>query len=189
MKASTKRILTIAFSGVFLIATLVVYGNFIRPTIDTVALKRDETASKEAVFTSQTNAVLEVQNIISQVQGAEDFNNRVALAIPRGTNVTEILYQIHSINQITQTELLDFSVESAPYVSAGRDQTIVKRLGTLNLTMSVRGEYESLKTFLESLETNIRIMNVTDAAIFPTDQSAQSGLYMLNLKVETYFQE
>ncbi len=189
MKASTKRILSIAFSGVFLVATLVVYGNFIRPALDMIVLKRGETASKEAVFANQTNAVLEVQNIIAQIQSAEDFSQKVAFAVPRGTNVTEALYQIHSINQITQTDLLKFSVESDPYISAGGDQTIVKRLGTLKITMSVRGEYESLKTFLESLETNIRVMNVTDAAIYTADQPVQSGIYTLDLKVETYFQE
>lgn len=189
MKASTKRILSIAFSGVFFIATLVVYGNFIRPTIKDISIKRGEVASNENLFTNQKNAVLEVQDIISQIQSAEDFSQKVGYAIPRGTAVTEALYQVHAISQTTQTDILKFSATTEPFTSVNNEQIVVKRLGTLKVDISARGEYKNLKAFLESLETNIRVMNVKEAMISPLQQQTSSGLYTLDLKVEMYFQE
>jgi Tfp pilus assembly protein PilO len=195
MKASTKRILSIAFSGLFLVGALVVYGNFIKPTMETIGIRRGEIVSKEVLFSSKTQAVTEVKSIIDQLQNSGSFSDKVSLAIPRGASVTDALHQVYAIAKSNQVDLTDFSTEMQPFVSASSDQLIVKRLGSLAVTIGVRGEYQNLKAFLEGLETNIRVANVGDATIAPLQSPALQGgapisnIYTLVVNVEMYFQE
>ncbi len=195
MKASTKRILSIAFSGLFLVGALVVYGNFIKPTMETIGTQRGEIISKENLFTNKTQAVTEVKNIISQLENSGNFSDKVSLAIPRGASVTDALHQIYAIAKTNQVDLTQFSAEMQPFVSAPENEGIVKRLGSLAVVIGARGEYRNLKTFLEGLETNIRVANVNEATFEPLQSSALQGtvsagnVYTLTVGVEMYFQE
>jgi len=189
MKSSTKRILSIAFAFIFFLGTIVIYGNFIRAELDTVEEKRSLLVSKESLFETQKTAVGQVQNVISQFQNVGQLRETVSFAIPEDPSVTDALNQFYAIASENRVDFESFSVTQIP--PEPTKQLLVSRLGVLKIETSVYGDYEGIKGFLESLETNVRVANVKTANIsaFEEGGGLASGLFTLGLSVEMYYQE
>ena len=187
MKTSTKRILSIILAALLFLGILIIYASFIRPELAKISEKRALVVSKENLFNNESGAVSEVQNLISQFQSVASLQETVSLALPREENVTDILNHVQSIANISNIKLVSFSVK--PLAFEATKQALVKRLGSLEVAVSAEGSYESLKQFLKSLETNVRISNVVGFRFFSTGGQASTSDYKLSLTVETFYQE
>jgi Tfp pilus assembly protein PilO len=188
MKNSTKRVLSIGFAAIFFIATLAVYGNFIRPEMDTIQEKRSKVNAKENMFESKQLAVSQVEQIISTFQNANKFKETVSLAIPENPNVTNALGQLQAIARSNSVDFLKFSVKQNPPIAS--KGLLIQSLNALTLDLGVRGTYEGVKGFLRSIETNVRIANTKSVNLMPTKDTKQGseGLYDLNMSVDIFYQ-
>jgi Tfp pilus assembly protein PilO len=186
MKTSTKRILSIGLAALFFLGILVVYASFIKPELAKIEEKRAVVLSKENLFESESNAVGQVQDLIGRFQSIASLQETVSLALPTEENVTGILNQVQSIANLSDVALTSFSVRPLAYEAT--KQSLVKRLGSLEVVISVTGTYAELKQFLKSLETNVRVSNVVSFRFFPAGNPINDS-YNLNLTVETFYQE
>ena len=189
MKTSTKRILSIGLAGLLFIGILVVYGNFIRPEMKKIGEKRALLISKETLFNNEQNAVSQVQDLIGQFQSIAKLQETVSLALPLEENVTQVLNQLQSIANLSNVEMKSFSIR--PLAFEASRQPLVKRLGALELNISISGPYVNVKNFLRSLETNVRIVNVKDFHLTPISGEGSlpgEGFNMI-LTVEVFYQE
>ena len=66
--------------------------------------------------------------------------------------------------------------------------SLTRPLGKLGLQVSFGGSYDNLKSFLEKLESNVRIFDITSVSIAPSGKLNQD-LYKVDLKVVTYYQK
>ena len=190
MKSSTKRILSIGISGVLFILTLVVYANLIRPAAKEVGLKRAVLYSKATALENQRAAVGKVQELISRMKGVSQLQRTVSLIVPQSPGVTEALGQLRAITESSQVELSSFSISALPFQS--NDAPLVRRLGTLELGLSVQGSYENVKSFLQALETNVRVFNVQSVRIAPARADSSNALgsrFAAQVTVLVYYQE
>lgn len=190
MRASTKRILSIALSGIFFIGTLVIYTNFIKPEMKNIDERRSIVVSKENLFSNQFAAVQQVQKLIGEFQDIAGLQDSVSLAIPFRENTTQILNQVRVIAANNQTAIDSFSIK--PLAFSPSRQPLAKRLGTLDVNLSLKGTYESLKGFLKFLETNARIANIAKVHLAPFGSSISGtvqDIYSMSLGVEMYYQE
>ncbi len=192
MKASSKRILSILFSAVFLLGTLVVYGNLIQPEIGAASELQSIVASKTNLLNNQKAAVGQVSQLISQFQNAAALQKSVSLAIPIGPNTTQILNQWQAIAQSSGVILQSLNVQPVAPTGPAAQNTLVKKMGTVAISVSAVGPYSSLKDFLQSLETNVRVTNVTSFELNSLQgggQAAQgSGAYALQANVVAFYQ-
>ncbi len=186
MKTSTKRILSIALAGLFFVGILVVYTSLIRPELTKIGGKRALLVSKETLFSNEQNAVTQVETLLGQFQNLAELQDTVSLALPLSANVTGALNQIQSIAKLSGVSVASFSVK--PLAFAASKEPLVKRMGSFELNLSVAGSYDNLKTFVKSLETNVRIMNVTNMRLAPLSTGAGDNLN-LTLTVDVYYQE
>lgn len=191
MRASTKRILSIAISAILFIATLVVYSNLIRPEMSRVADKRDAVFSRAQVLESQTLAVSKVQGLASELQRTEELQNTVSLILPMDPEVTNVLNQLRAISISSRAQITSFSATHSPFQESGR--SLVRRLGVLGVDVVVEGSYESVKGFLKALETNARVFNIESYSIGPmllgSGSDAIDDFYSMSVTVEVYYQE
>ena len=188
MKNSTKRILSIGFAAIFFIATLAVYGNFIRPEMDVIQERRSKVDAKQTLFETQQVAVSQVEQVISTFQNANKFKETVSLAIPENPNVTDALNQLQAIARSNQVNFVKFSVkQNPPLASKG---LLVQSLSVLTLDLGVRGTYQGVKGFLRSVETNVRVANTKTVMFAPAKEAGQGSeeLYELNLSVDIFYQ-
>ncbi len=188
MKSSTKRILSIGFAAVFFVATLAVYGNFIRPEMDVIQKKRSEVNAKQTLFETQQVAVAQVENIISTFQNANRFKETVSLAIPENPGITSALNQLQAIARNSQVDFVKFSIKQNPPIPS--QGLLVQSLRVLTLDIGVRGTYQAVRSFLRSLETNVRIANTQTASFAPSKDARQSSedMYELNISTHIFYQ-
>lgn len=188
MKSSTKRALSILFSVFFLIATIVVYTSLIQPEMDNASQLQSLVASKTNVYNTQKNAASQVSKLINQFQSATDLQNTLSLAMPIGPDVTQALNQWYTISQSSQAsvESLNIKLGTAYAPSA---QPLAKRMGTIAVDLGVLGTYDAIKQFLNSLESNARVINVSSFDMKSVGTAGQSQLYSLALSVNTFYQE
>jgi Tfp pilus assembly protein PilO len=184
MKPSTKRVLSIAFAGLFFMGAIFVYTRLILPEFAAINEKRGAVIAKENLFTEQKAAVDQVKNVITESQGMDEVRETVSLALPESPDTTDLLHQLNAIASANQATFTSFSIET-PALPKSKEY-LVKQLGTVRVTMALAGSYESLKGFLRGLETNVRIASVESAEIRPIPGSEVQSL---NLKVEFYYQK
>jgi Tfp pilus assembly protein PilO len=193
MKISTKRILSILFALGFLLATLVVYGSFIKPALTDIGTKRSELASKEFVYQSQFTAVQSVKKLIDQFQSIAQVQQIVSLAMPSGQDMTQALNQLQAMIAANQVSLTDFTATPGAFLGGpvSTSSILTRRLGPIDLAISVKGSYEALKGLVRSIENNVRVANVKSFTLsqVPGPQNSYQDLYSLNLTVEIYYQE
>ncbi len=188
MKSSTQRILSIFLSGALFIATLVVYANFIRPAVAEVSEKRSVLYSKVTTFEGQRDAVARVQELVTRLKGAAKLEQTVSLLLPNKPGVTEALSQIRAITDASGVGLQSFSITPKSFESSRT--SLVRRLGILEIGLSVEGGYENVKRFVQALETNVRIFNVQDFRMGPTRGTKPGeGEFLAQVTVEVYYQE
>lgn len=188
MKTSTKRILSIGFAALCLVAAAIVYGGLIRPELGIISEKRGEVVSKETLFNNQKTAVSEVQGLIAQFQSIARLQENVSLAVPIGESSTEALNQWQSIVKLSGVSVRSFSLKPISFQPS--KQPLAKRLGILEMNTTIEGSYEAVKNFLRFLETNVRVANVRSFSITPVVGAGALGeRYSLVLAVEMYYQE
>ncbi len=192
MKASSKRILSILFSALFLLGTLIVYGNLIQPEIDTASGLQSTVASKTNLLNSQKNAVAQVSTLISQFQNTAALQKTVTLAMPIGSDTTDILNQWQAIAQASGVTLQALNVQPvAPSGAPAATSTLVRKLGNISISFSAIGPYPALKQFLEELETNVRVTNVETFNLTSASTGGQGGttqIYTLQANVSSFYQ-
>ncbi|MEX2436536.1 MAG: hypothetical protein WD471_00050 [Candidatus Paceibacterota bacterium] len=187
MRSSTKRILSILFSGIFLIATITVVVNYIFPALNEVTEKRSTLYSKEQFLNNQANAIEGVQGLINSFQEFSELQETVNQAIPTSENTTQILNQVDVISRASGVLLESIDVTSQTFLPSERP--LHKRLGSMNVVVDAQGGYDNLKTFLEFLENNVRVFEINEFSIAPIGDVGLSSNYKITLLVETFFQE
>lgn len=183
MRPSTKRILSIGAAFLLLIGALIVYQSFIQPEGEIISTKRGLVNAKTDLFERQQEAVAQVQNLISQFQNVRTIQEAVSLAMPDSQETTRALSQIEAIGRSSAVIITAINFRDLGGAPSG--QILVKKLGKLEFDINTTGSYQGLKSFLRSLETNIRVANVKKLSFEPVGSNA----YNLNLVAEIYYQQ
>lgn len=194
MKQSSKRLLSLIVAVVFLFGAFFIYFNLIQPAYEEVQVARGEVYAKEDFIETQKNVVEQVKLALEQYQGKEELQRAVSMAIPPGTNQSEIAHQISALatqNQLTIQSLSAATptVQNVKEVEASADANNfkVKPLGVLSFQLKVSGTYANFKAFLSNLENNIRVVDVKSVSVEELGKANQD-FYLFSITVATYYQ-
>lgn len=195
MKQSSKRLMSLVVAVVFLFGAFFIYFNAIQPAYEEVQAARGEVYAKEDFIETQRVVVDQVKSALEQYEGKEALQNAVSMAIPPGTNQSEIAHQISALatqNQLTIQTLTAATptVQNVKEVEGARDESTnfkVKPLGVLSFQMKLSGTYANFKSFISNLENNIRIVDVKSASVEDSGKVTQD-FYLFNITVATYYQ-
>jgi len=174
-------------------ATLVVYGTLIQPEIQAANKLQSLVASKTDLYNNQKTAVTQVTSLISQFQTAAKLQQTVGLAVPIGPNTTQALNQWQAIAAASQVNLQSLNIQPDQSQTQKKSaQPLVKQLSSIPTDVNALGSYASLKQFLNLIETNARVMNVSSFD-FRSVSTGQAGIgnsltYSLQLNVVAFYQ-
>ncbi|MDD5430634.1 MAG: hypothetical protein PHP03_00155 [Candidatus Pacebacteria bacterium] len=179
MKASTKRILSLMVAVLIIIVAIIIYANFVKPEYDAAQALRGKMAAKLKIYQDQSEAVTKIQQLITKNTSAS--LGRLSLALPLKESSEDIVDQMQAIAQASGVSISSLSLNYMP-VTPGTSLGIIKGYGTLKVLAKISGSYDSFKNFLKSLETNIRVMDVSSLKVSST------GSLVYDLTVNTYYQ-
>ncbi|MCX6788683.1 MAG: type 4a pilus biogenesis protein PilO [Candidatus Jorgensenbacteria bacterium] len=187
MRESSKRALSVGLAGIFFIATIVVYASLIKPKMDSMVIMRASVVEKENFLEKQKQATTAANEAVTKMNSAKTAKDTMSLAIPVGPGMTQALSQIDSMAVASKVSVDSFTITPAtPEASA---EALVKRLGKLDINMTVSGNYDSAKGFLKLLETNIRVVNVKSFEFIPGTGQQDAAPYSLKIVAEMFYQE
>lgn len=121
----------------------------------------------------------------------KDEAKRAFYAIPSGEDLPNLIVQLEALASINGLilEKVDFGQPAAEGVKWGpggeEKEIVVKEYKTMNVTLEVTGTYESLKSFLKSVEENIRLMDITSINF---SASAEGGAFSFGVSMNVYYQ-
>ena len=193
MSASTKRALSLIFSAGLVVASLFIYATLISPEYADVKNLRGELSSKSNLLNNQKISIDQVTKLFAQYQSAAKLGESLSLALPEDESISSIMAQINAISQASGLAVQSVGLNYLPAKPAAITLTSAKGIGSLKLDLKLSGPYSGFKNFLQSLETNIRIMDMQSLKIDPAQSSAQSragsqDYFNFTLSVITYYQ-
>lgn len=186
MRSSTKRILSIGLAALVFAITFGVYSALIRPAADEVGKLRAQIATKQTMLDGEKRVVGQIQGFIDQINNLGELQNTLALAIPNGKETFQALNQYQAVANSVNLEMLSIKIREQGLQPA--IQPMAKRLGTLQFNLSLKGTYGSIKSFLQTLESNIRVSNLETFGLKPISVGSDQDLYYLDLVVDSYYQ-
>jgi Tfp pilus assembly protein PilO len=187
IKASTKRSLSLLGSILFLIAALFIYSSWIRSEYRVIRELRGAIAAKADFLANQKAIISQVQNLITQYQGAAQIQETISLALPSEERTASIFQQIQAISKNAGLTIQSFGLNILGFRPAPVKISLAKNLGTIQVNLRLLGAYESIKSFLKAAETNVRIMDLRQLRVEPAGKSTEN-IYNYTITLDTYYQ-
>jgi hypothetical protein len=206
MDQTTKRLSSTIAALLFLVIAAIGFFEFVEPEYASVQQLRGQELSQQTLLANEQKLATSVQGIVTSYQNQTSQSQSVSLALPIGQDNSEAIAQIYGIaaNSALGIQSLSVSVQpattAATAASTGAAGTspglasVIKPSGSITFQITANGTYEALKTFLEGLESNIRVFDVTGLSIRPANlgagsaQSSNADNFGYNITVVAYYQ-
>ncbi len=202
MKQSSKRLISVLLSFLFIAGAFLLFFDLVQPTYSDMQNLRSQQLGEETYLKNQTELAKQVQTILNTYQNEAQSVANVGLAMPSGADIAGALTQIQGIAASTGVTITSIAV-TPPTIQlrpqqggAATSTALLKPLGSFTFKLSAAGTYESFKNFLSEIETNIRIFDVKDASLMPAPATTISlrGVppsatqFNYTITVATYYQ-
>jgi len=180
----------------FLVASLLIFFDLIEPAYGDLETKKGEQVSSEQFLMSEQQLVTKAKNLLTQYENDSQAEANLALAMPSGPDIAGGLAQVYGITTESGLSVQGITI-GAPSVQVQDQEAaagttlltasqIVKPMGTLSFQINGAGSYENFKSFLQMLETNIRIFDVTNVSLQPAASAPSNGKAAVNQDLFTY---
>ncbi|PIR98081.1 MAG: hypothetical protein COT89_01430 [Candidatus Colwellbacteria bacterium CG10_big_fil_rev_8_21_14_0_10_42_22] len=186
MKPAAQRLLGILTSFLLFVATLVIYSSLLLPEYQDIQELRGTLKSTKAVFNQEEVAVAGVEGLLERYDSISEIRKTVDLRLPGEENQASAINQIRGA--VISSDMLLNSLSVRPLaieVSESPSPGVVRPIGSMRVLVDITGDYQSLKTFLESIETNVRFMEVHSLRL---QEGSTSGPYNYQLEIDTFYQ-
>jgi len=188
MRSSTKRFVSIILSLLILIAAVFVYSSFIRPAYSEIENLRGEVAFKTSALAQQQSSSQQIQSLLSQYQDVLKVEDTISSILPMTANVASGVNQLSGLAKVNNLNLDLLSVEETA-IKPSDQPDIVKGVGALKFNLHLTGSYENFKTFLQEIETNLNLMDLTNLKMeAATKTKSGENRFSYTLTVNTYYQ-
>lgn len=202
MKQSSKRLVSVLFAFLFVVAAFVCFFDLVQPAYSGMETLRSQQLGEENYIASETALVKQAQTAIATYESESQSVANVELAMPSGEDIAGALTQIEGIaanNGITIGSIAvtppAVKLQSSASVTGAPSSILMKPLGNFSFKLSAAGSYESFKNFLSEVETNIRIFDVENMSLEPSNIAANGGkatapsdIFDYTLTLVTYYQ-
>lgn len=184
MKGSTKRALSILIATLLFLATLGIYVSLIKPAYQDIDQARGQLFTKSSQLSDYKNTISQMKTLLAQYDNLSQAQQSVSLMLPNQPSIPEALFQINGIAGVSGLSLQSLSVKELAITPSA--SILVKGMTTLRFSTKLTGTYESLKTFLQNLNANIRIFNINTIKV--EKLGVTPNLFNFNIDINAYYQ-
>lgn len=170
----------------FILSAIVGYSLFVVPAFDQAKALREEIEAKTRLYEEQKAAFERVEVLLAQFEENARLKETLNSILPVGDAMPDLLTaQISGLTALTGLTLETLSTRPGAIEPPSVDIPLAGGIGKISLEFAASGNYESLKNFLSALETNIRIMDVSN---LEAEAIAGQNLFRLNFAANAYYQ-
>lgn len=192
MRPSSKRLTSIGLALIIFIVAFVFYSALIKKEFTSIQQLRGEVGAKTQLLVEQQNAVSQIRSLLQQYEGVAQLQQTISLSLPQEEDLASVVAQFNAIANNGGVSIESINVSVAP-IQATATSSLVYGYGVSKFNLRVIGSYEAFKSFIQSLETNVRLMDVKSIKLGSmstagTGQKTQQNIFNYDLSVETYYQ-
>ena len=186
MRSSTKRILVILASFGLLVGSMYTYLSLIVPTYLDIQKLRAERLYEQDILASQKRAEQAVDKLLGEYESLGKIQEALSILLPRDIDVTSIVNQLQGMARNSQMTLQSVSFQYLPIKESA--DPFIQPIGVVRATMNLFGTYQGIKSYIQALESNVRIMDLDSLKI---DGGARPNREIFNysLIVDIYYQQ
>ena len=184
MKPAVKRLIGVFGSLALLIGALTVFSVLILPVSNTIQELRGEKVALSELYNQERATVETIRGIFEQFGGVSNLQDTLSLALPTQEDVPSIVNQINGIAKASGVIIDAIDLKLLPINVSSQDDAF-KPVGTVRITLGLEGAYESIKLYLDSIETNVRIM---DVQMFEVEGGTESEVLKYIVEIDAYYQ-
>lgn len=202
MQETTKRTFSLILIIVFFLVSLIVFFNYTWPALLKVLDLNDALKIVKEEYAKQSKSLQLAKEIINQYKNSSNINQMVSLTLPKTDELFNVLAQLDKISNesgiliqsITVKTPSSSSTSSSPsssnVSSASQKASLINPVQSISMELSMVGTYESFKTWLNAIETNIRLMDITSINIagVATSEKTSSNFFNLRVTLNVYYQ-
>jgi len=190
MRTSAKRLLLILGSFGLLMTTLYLYINLLLPSYNGangVQELRGERESKKAIVENEAKAEAVIGSLIEtyKSKGLSKISDTFSLILPAKPDIPTLLNQLDGISRIDNMTI-DSTAFNFLALKASKG-TLIKPIGTVQMTLALHGKYQDLRAFVNDLETNIRLIDINSLKI-DGGGVPNKDIFNYNLEAYAYYQ-
>ena len=163
IKPSTQRLIIIIGSFLLLVGTVYVFLSFVYPSFLEIQSLRGERQARIDLKQIQDDAEKKIGELSRQYASLATTQEAFSQILPIGVNAISVLNQVQGIARNNSLRVNAISFQYKP-VKPSRG-TLVQGIGVLQVTMTMNGRYEDLKSFIAQMETNVRIIDLNSLRI------------------------
>ena len=185
MKDPLKRLIASLGSLVLIIASLYVVVSLISPTFKEIQKLREKKYATTIVIADYEAAIKARDNIISRHKDLVALQEAFSRVLPPEKDISSLLHQLHGLAVLNNVTIDSINFQKPPIQIAKAD-SLIKPYGTIQATIRCVSNYENMKRYLDSLETNLRLINIKTINI--TEGFRQNPILLYTLVIEAYYQ-
>jgi Tfp pilus assembly protein PilO len=196
MKITTQRILFSLSGIVVLICAVVVYSLLIQPAYTTIMDLRGQLAAKTDAVSSYQATIAQVNALSSNLGDVSAQQQRASMIMPLGPDSPYFSNQIIGVARQSGLTVDAISIRQAMQPIATAQSSAIKPIGNLEATVQVTGGYSQIKSFLQAIQNNTLLMNISSVAISVASPNstmgnvkAASSMLTGTISIVSYYQE
>lgn len=183
MKSSTKRMLSILSAISFLIGAVFIYSYLIKPAYDEILNLRTKKLILFQTFNNYASLNKKFKNLFAEYQNLGDLNKKLAMILPSKFDAAYVSGQISGLAEQNGLILQTLNIKQIAIKPA--EIKLAKGLGVLKIDAKLVGSYENFKAFLNGIETNIMISDITD---FRIESQINAQNLIFTVSINSYYQ-
>ncbi|MEK9180563.1 MAG: hypothetical protein AAB897_04085 [Patescibacteria group bacterium] len=199
MKQTTKRFMSMIVGLALIVGAMMLYFQFIKPVYDDSQQVKSQQVSQRLFLLNEQDTIKRVQDLISSYQTQGELQQAISLALPAKEDVSGGLAQLYGLARASGVNFESASISVGALRGAAEAAAqeepqfapsfaLQKPLGTVTYRVKITGPYVNLKSFLELLETNIRIFDLESLSLTPVGPAGAGTLFSYEMAVTTYYQ-
>jgi len=150
----------------------------ILPQYDAIKAINLELEARQLILTARQEALKKVEALSHQAEERQDDIDKLAILLPTNVQTDQVITSLDAIARQSGMRLTE--IAAAPAGNTGQE------LSTLSITIPISGTYTSFLNFLNLIEQNLRLYDITGITIGP-GQSQDSAILGFNVKINAYF--
>ncbi|MFA4999125.1 MAG: hypothetical protein WC519_00020 [Parcubacteria group bacterium] len=184
MKESTKRLIVLLGSLVFVAGALYVFAKLISPKFSEIQTLRGQRQSISALLADYETAIQEKNRVLARYENVSALRSVFSEVVPPTEDVPSFMNQLYGLAKLNEVTVdsIEFQELSLQTTSAG---SLAKPYGTVQATIKCASKYENMKAYLSAIETNIRLMDVTSINI--TEGFDNDPILVYTMTVSAYY--
>ena len=184
MNPALKRLIGVSVSLTFFLGAVVMFFSLVVPTSSEVQDLRGERNALSGLLEEESSRIEAVRALFEEYGNVATLQNTLAKALPAHEDVPSIINQLQGTAKASGITINSINI-SLPAIKTVKGETVIRPLGEVQVTVALSGDYNTIKTYLRAIETNVRIMDVKRLDL---QGGVEGGSLTYNIVVNAYYQ-